>query len=81
VARDFVANCPDLAVVDGDGINFVAMLKVADADFARAWRHYRPITVIDRRLTVYKHDGIACLPPPAPEQHLPQVSEVFMSLP
>jgi hypothetical protein len=81
VARDFVANCPDLAVVDTHGINFVAMLSAADADFARAWGHYQPIAVIDRRLTVYRHDGTACLPAPAPEKHLPQVSEVFMSYP
>jgi hypothetical protein len=38
VAQDFVAGCPDLAVVDRrGGVNYVAVLSASDAAFARAW--------------------------------------------
>src|SRR5882757_558247 len=41
VARDFIAGCPDLAVVDSrGGINYVAVLVASEADFAEAWAHY-----------------------------------------
>ncbi len=57
VAHDFVANCPDLAVVDTrQGINYVGVLISSDPDFARAWSHYHPIAHFDD-LRVLKRDG------------------------
>jgi hypothetical protein len=65
VARDFIAGCPDLAVVDlREGVNYIAVLSASDPDFARAWAHYRRIDAFDG-LEVYRHDEAGCagLPP------------------
>jgi hypothetical protein len=64
VARDFIAGCPDLAVVDlREGVNYIAVLSASDPDFARAWAHYRRIDAFDG-LEVYRHDGAGCVSPP-----------------
>ena len=63
VARDFVANCPDLAVVDTrEGINYVAVLSASDPAFAEAWSRYRQIASFDG-LRVLKRDEAGCVPP------------------
>ena len=60
VARDFVKGCPDIAVVDArGGINFVGYLISSDADFAKAWTHYRQIAMFDG-LRVLKRQGATC---------------------
>jgi hypothetical protein len=74
VARDFVTNCPDLAVVDmRGGTNFVGVLLASDSNFAQAWSHYHQIAAFDG-LRVLKRDEGGCLPPPPPRrralQHL-----------
>jgi hypothetical protein len=62
VARDFVANCPDLAVVDTrEGINYVAVLSASDPAFADAWSRYRQIASFDG-LRVLKRDEAGCVP-------------------
>lgn len=67
IARDFLAACPDLAVVDTRGrINYVAVVGAADAAFARAWAHYHQIAAFDG-LRVLKRDRFyRCAPLPAP---------------
>ena len=60
VVKDFVANCPDIAVVDTrSGINYVAVLIGSSPEFARAWSHYREIASFDR-LKVLKRDTPGC---------------------
>lgn len=62
VAKDFVTNCPDLAVVDArGGLNFVSVLIGADADFARAWSRYREIAAFDG-LRVLRRGAEGCGP-------------------
>jgi hypothetical protein len=65
IARDFVANCPDIAVVDTrqEGINYVGVLISSDPDFARAWSHYHPIAHFDN-LRVLKRDAGDCMATP-----------------
>ncbi|CAH2599217.1 conserved membrane protein of unknown function [Rhodovastum atsumiense] len=66
IARDFVANCPDLAVVDTrEGINYVAVLSASDPDFAEAWSRYRQIASFDG-LRVLRRDEAGCVPTPRP---------------
>ncbi len=60
IARDFVAGCPDIAVVDArGGINFVAILVASDAAFAQAWTHYQQIAMFNG-LRVLKRQGPTC---------------------
>ncbi len=60
VARDFVAGCPDLAVVDmRGGTNYVAVLVASDPDFARAWNRYKEIATFDG-LRVLKRNAAGC---------------------
>ena len=60
VARDFVANCPDLAVVDSrGGMNFVGVLISSDPDFARAWAGYSEIAAFDG-LRVLRRGKMGC---------------------
>jgi hypothetical protein len=62
VARDFVANCPDMVVVDSrQGINWVSVLIASDPAFARTWSYYRQIAAFDG-LRVLKRQGSACIP-------------------
>jgi hypothetical protein len=60
VAQDFVAGCPDLAVVDRRGtVNYVAVLSASDPAFARAWSRYRLIDAFDG-LEVYRRAASGC---------------------
>jgi hypothetical protein len=57
VARDFVAGCPDLAVVDTrESLNYIAVLSASEPAFASAWSQYRQIAAFDG-LRVFKHQG------------------------
>lgn len=73
ITRDFVANCPDLAVVDTrEGINYVAVLSASDPAFAEAWSRYHQIAAFDG-LRVLKRDAAGCastspLPPRVPRR-------------
>ena len=63
VVKDFVANCPDIAVVDTkSGVNYVGVLIGSSPEFATAWSHYREIAMIGR-LRVLKHDTASCTGP------------------
>jgi hypothetical protein len=75
VVRDFVAGCPDIAVVDTRGENFVGVLIAADTEFARAWANYREIAAFDG-LRIYKRDEAGCASEPLPPGRGPQVSVV-----
>lgn len=76
VARDFVAGCPDIAVVDPrGGINYIAVLANSDPEFARAWANYREIAVIDG-LRVFKRDEAGCAGEPLPPGKGTQASVV-----
>jgi hypothetical protein len=61
VAQDFIAGCPDIAVVDTRaGVpNYVGILSNSDPAFARAWSHYRRIAAFDG-LVVYRHAAAGC---------------------
>lgn len=60
ITRDFVANCPDIAVVDTrEGINYVAVLSASDPTFAEAWSRYHQIAAFDG-LRVLKRDAAGC---------------------
>jgi len=49
VVEDFLATCPDLAVVDErNGIDYVGFLSSLDTRFETAWSDYRQITAFDR---------------------------------
>jgi hypothetical protein len=61
VAHDFIAGCPDIAVVDTrETTKYIAVLSAADSAFARAWSRYRPIAAFDG-LVVYKRGRAGCL--------------------
>jgi hypothetical protein len=48
VIEDFLASCPDLAVVDErGGADYIGTLSSFDARFKSAWTEYRPIAVFD----------------------------------
>jgi hypothetical protein len=61
VAHDFIAGCPDIAVVDTrETTHYISVLSAADSAFARAWSRYRPIAAFDG-LVVYKRGKAGCL--------------------
>jgi hypothetical protein len=61
VAHDFIAGCPDIAVVDTrETTQYINVLSAADPAFARAWSRYRPIARFDG-LVVYKRGNARCL--------------------
>jgi hypothetical protein len=61
VAHDFIAGCPDIAVVDTrETTQYIKVLSAADPAFARAWSRYRPIGSFDG-LVVYKRGRAGCL--------------------
>jgi hypothetical protein len=61
VAHDFIAGCPDIAVVDTrETTHYISVLSAADSAFARAWSRYRPIAGFDG-LVVYKRGKAGCL--------------------
>jgi hypothetical protein len=79
VARDFIAGCPDLAVVDiRQGINYVSLLTKADGLFADAWSHYHEIAAFDG-LRVFKRDMFGCSSPAAPVKRLRRSSILAMN--
>jgi len=74
VARDFVAGCPDIAVVDTrQGINYVAVLAASDEDFAQAWSQYHEIAAFEG-LVVFKRDSFGCEDEPLPLGRSPQAA-------
>ena len=76
VARDFVAGCPDIAVVDTrEGTNYIGVLVASDEEFARAWSHYREIASFDG-LRVFKRDEAGCAGEPLPPGRPPQTAVV-----
>ncbi len=81
VAKDFIANCPDLAVVDTrEGINYVSVLIASDAEFATAWSRYHQIAAFDG-LRVLKRDATGCAAPKPKQPRLPQLSEASIWYP
>ncbi|HQT76987.1 MAG TPA: hypothetical protein PLD10_08040, partial [Rhodopila sp.] len=61
VAHDFLAGCPDIAVVDTrETTPYISVLSKADAAFARAWSRYHPIASLDG-LVVYRRGPGRCL--------------------
>jgi hypothetical protein len=64
VAHDFIAGCPDIAVVDTrEGVvNYVGVLSASDPAFARAWSRYRQIAAFDG-LVVYRRGTAGCIDP------------------
>jgi hypothetical protein len=60
VAHDFIAGCPDLAVVDTrETTSYIRVLSAADPAFARAWSRYRPIASF-AGLVVYRRGKAGC---------------------
>ncbi len=60
VAHDFMAGCPEIAVVDTrETTHYISVLSLADPAFARAWSRYRPIAAFDG-LVVYKRGRGGC---------------------
>jgi hypothetical protein len=48
VAQDFIAGCPDIAVVDTrEGLNYIAVLSASEPTFARVWSRYKQIVAFD----------------------------------
>ncbi len=63
VVHDFIAGCPDIAVVDTrEGLNYIAVLSESDPAFARAWSRYHQIDAFDG-LTVYRRGKVGCIDP------------------
>ncbi len=63
VVHDFIAGCPDIAVVDTrEGQNYIAVLTAADKAFERAWSRYRQIDAFDG-LVVYRRGKAGCIDP------------------
>jgi hypothetical protein len=61
VAHDFIAGCPDIAVVDTrETTNYIKVLSAADRAFVRAWSRYRKIEAFDG-LVVYRRGKAGCL--------------------
>ena len=61
VAHDFIAGCPDIAVVDTrETTQYISVLSAADPAFARVWTRYRPIAAFDG-LVVYRRARAGCL--------------------
>jgi hypothetical protein len=61
VAHDFIAGCPDIAVVDTrETTPYIKVLSEADPAFARVWTRYRPISAFEG-LVVYKRSRAGCL--------------------
>jgi hypothetical protein len=80
ITRDFVANCPDLAVVDmREGINYVAVLSASDPAFAEAWSRYHQIAAFDG-LRVLRRDDAGCTAPP-PRRMRARVTAMVMEPP
>jgi hypothetical protein len=60
VAHDFIAGCPDIAVVDTrETTKYISVLSAADPAFARAWSRYTRIASFDG-LVVYRRGRAGC---------------------
>jgi hypothetical protein len=60
VAHDFIAGCPDIAVVDTrETTQYISVLSAADPAFARAWSLYLPMVSFDG-LVVYRRGRAGC---------------------
>ncbi len=60
VAHDFIAGCPDIAVVDTrETTHYISVLSAADPAFARVWSRYRKIASFDG-LVVYRRSRAGC---------------------
>jgi hypothetical protein len=63
VAHDFIAGCPDIAVVDTrEGLNYIRVLSASEPSFARVWSRYKEIVAFDG-LKVYKRGKGGCIDP------------------
>jgi len=63
VAHDFIAGCPDIAVVDTrEGLNYISVLSLSEPSFARVWARYKQIVAFDG-LKVYKRGKGGCIDP------------------
>ena len=63
VAHDFIAGCPDIAVVDTrEKVNYIAILSASDPSFAKVWSRYKQIVAFDG-LTIWKHVKGGCVDP------------------
>ncbi len=63
VAHDFIAGCPDIAVIDTRmRVNYVAILTASDAAFGKVWSRYKKIVAFDG-LTVWKRGKGGCVDP------------------
>jgi hypothetical protein len=63
VAHDFLAACPDLAVVDTrEKMNYIGVLSTAEPAFAHAWARYKQIVAFDG-LKVFKRTRPGCVEP------------------
>jgi hypothetical protein len=61
VAHDFIAGCPDIAVVDTrETTKYISVLSAADPAFSRAWTRYKPIASFDG-LVVYRRNRAGCI--------------------
>jgi hypothetical protein len=63
VAHDFIAGCPDIAVVDTrEGLNYIGVLSASEPAFVRAWSRYKQIVAFDG-LKIYKRGKAGCIDP------------------
>jgi hypothetical protein len=63
VAHDFIAGCPDIAVVDTrEGLNYIAVLSASEPSFRRAWSRYKQIVAFDG-LKVFLRGKGGCVDP------------------
>jgi hypothetical protein len=63
VVHDFIAGCPDIAVVDTrEGLNYIAVLSASEPSFARIWSRYKQIVTFDG-LQVFKRRKGGCVDP------------------
>jgi hypothetical protein len=63
VAHDFIAGCPDIAVVDTrEGLNYIGVLSASEPSFKRVWSRYKQIVAFDG-LRVYKRGKGGCIDP------------------
>lgn len=61
VTHDFLAGCPEIAVVDTrETTKYISLLSAADPAFARAWSRYQPIAAFDG-LVVFRRGRGGCL--------------------
>ena len=71
VTHDFIAGCPDIAVVDTrEKTNYITILSASEPAFARAWSRYRQIAAFDG-LTIYRRGKGGCVDPWVAAEALP----------